>query len=513
MITLLDDMNQRRLAILNLLVNATGWVTVGEIARRIGASERTVQSDLTQMKNEWDARLGIEVSFKNGVLLGCRSSSVVHAAYMDVFKQSIALCFLRDLVIFPAQSLDFYVSKLFVSKSTFLRLLPKIEDNLSSVQVAIDKAGGKFRLLGENEQCLRKLLAEFYLEIRSEAFTNRTINIELGFANGSIPINLARVFDIIRTMIAQIHSGERAEILSKDELDLGEMAAFLLCSLLRESQGFHIHCPAPPTGDIRREDFQYLKTIFPALAPENIRPIQQFFVQLIQEPDSEEIAARVRQEALAFYARLFEQMNISCAPVTLKKLQNILCMLYSYVKTCPFTLADLPKRFSSFSASLAAGNPRLVEAITSGLRTFSDHLEIDMVQVLPEFMVKLCFCFPELSRATLRKSLLVVSDSGLSHARFLADFIRSQLNGSDFSTIDIQPVALEEFLAPAFAQQCAHYDILVTTATSIPHRQLFKKVIVIEDFPSNESIWELHEAIYLSPKDGTHQPPPHAAFQ
>lgn len=512
MITLLDDMNQRRLAILNLLVNTTGWVTVGEIARRIGASERTVQSDLTQMKNEWDPRLGIEVSLKSGVSLGCRSSAVVHAAFIDAFKQSIAIRFLRELVLFPSQNLDFYLSKLFVSKSTFLRLLPKIEYYLRSIQVTIDKTGGTYKLLGDKEQYMRRLLAEFYLEVRSESFTNRTILVALGFANGSISVNLERVFDIIRTMIAQIHGGERAKLMSNDELALGEIAAFLLCSLLRESQGIHIHCPALSTGDIRQEDFQYLKTIFPALEPENIRPVQRFLTQIIKKPEPEELAVRVQQEALTFYNRLFQQMNVFCNPVSLEKLEVSLCLLYSYVKACPFTLAGLPRRFSSFSAALASGNPRLVEAITSGLRAFSDHLEIDMFPVLPELVMKICFYFPELSRATLRRSLLVVSDSGLYHAKFLVEFIRSLLNGSDFATVDISSVTLEDFRDPAFAQQCELYHILVTTTTSIPHQQLFQRVIVIEDFPSNESIGELREAIYLSRDVGVHQPPQHEAI-
>lgn len=498
MITLLDDMNQRRLAILSLLVNTTDWITVGEIARRIGASERTVQTDLTQMKSEWDARLCIEVSLKNGVMLGCRSSTVVHAAYMDAFKQSIAMRFLRELVLFPSQNLDFYLSKLFVSKSTFLRLLPKIEDYLNRAQITIDKTNGKYKLCSENEQFVRKLLAEFYIEVRSESFTNRTVQMQLAFANGSIPVNLERVFDIIRTIITQIQNDKRAKLMSKDELVLGEMASFLLCSLLRESQGIHILCPALSTGDIHKEDFQYLKSIFPTLKPEHIRPVQQFFAQLIQEPEPEELALRVRQEALAFYNRLFQQMNVTCTPVALEKLQISLCLLFSYVKACPVTLAGFPKRFSHFSATLALSNPRLFEAISSGLRTFSDQLEIDMFPVLPELLMKICFCFPELSRATLLRNLLVVSDSGISHARFLADFIRSLLNGSNFSTIDIHAVALEDVLDPAFAQQCALYHILVTTTTSIPHQELFQRVIVIEDFPSNESIWKLHEVIYLS---------------
>lgn len=508
MITLLDDMNQRRLAILNLLVHETEWVTVGEIAQRIGASERTVQSDLTQMKNEWDARLCIEVSLKNGVLLGCRSSTVVHTAFMDAFKQSIALRFLRDLVLAPSQNLDFYISKLFISKSTFLRLLPKIEEYLGKIQIRIDKTGGKYKLCGENEQHMRKLLAEFYLEVHSECFTNRSVHMELRFASYSIPVNLERVFDIVRAMIAQIQNSERAKLLIKDELAISEMSAFLLCSLLRENQGVHIDCPVQPAGDIRLEDFQYLHSIFPAIKTEHIRPIQEFFAEVILEPKFAELAASVQYEALTFYHRLFQQMNISCSPVILRKLQTMLCLLYSYVSACPLSLDGLPKRLSSFSASLATDNPCLYEAISSGLSTFSEHLNVDMTPILPEFIMKICFYFPDISRATLRKSLLVVSDSGLYHARFLADFIRSLFNGSTFSVLDIHSISLDAFRSPAFAQQCAqYYHILVTTTAAIPHQQLFQKVIMIEDFPSSESVWELHEVIYHSDGDAIHRLP------
>lgn len=496
MITLLPETDQRRLSILHLLSRQIGWLTVEEIAAQIGASERTVQSDLNYMKTEWGSVLPIEVSLKNGVRLTNHSSAALHEVTISLFQRSVAVQLLQEIILYPDQELEFYRSRLFVSRSTLIRVLPIINRLFAETESGILQEGTRYRLVSRNEPLFRKLLAEIYVEMNPEITMRRRQDDEFLLPGASLPVDRIRLFDFAQRYIRQNVSSERADLFCLDDAVLAMVTSFLLISLLRENQGIHAEVNGILCGKLDDEDFSYLQKVFPALEQRHLTPILSQLEQILLEPGSAEEAAMLRREVTRFYQALFEQLHLTCNPETQENLERVLCMLYSYRKAFPVTLSQFPKRTQFLAATLEKDHPAMYQAFQAELQTFSGRMKVDMMPILSNLIVKVCYRFPNIARATVQKRLLIVSDSGRIHAEFLASHLRSLFNGTDFLTIEVTAIDLEEYFVLS-SQSLAHpYDILVTTLLPLPNLHLFQAIIQIEDLPSRENLNALSDAIY-----------------
>ncbi len=499
MITLLPETDQRRLGILHLLSRQIGWLTVEEIASQIGASERTVQSDLNYMKKEWGTALSIEVSLKNGVRLSSHSSAAMQAVTVAMFKRSVAVQFLKEVILYPDQGLEFYRNLMFVSRSTLIRTLPTINSNLAETGGCIRQIGTRFRLVAKNEQTLRKLLAEFYLELSPEIMMRRRKDGDYFLPGASMPIDRTRLFDFAQRYIWQNVPSERADLFCLDDAVLAMVTSFVLISLLRENQGFHAKDAGILRGNLDDQDFRYLQQVFPAIERQHLTPVLCLLEQILLEPESAEEAEMLHREVARFYRSLFEQLHLTCDPETQQQLDRVLVMMYSYRKLFPVALSRFPRRMQFLASTLEQDHPALHQAIRTELQAFSERTRVDMSPMLSNLIVKVCYRFPNIARATVLKRVLVVSDSGRIHAEFLASFLKSLFNGSDFSTIEVTACDLEEYSAPSFQSSAPQYDILLTTLLPLPNLHLFETVIQIEDLPSRENLNVLSIAIYGGP--------------
>ena len=499
MITLLPETDQRRLGILHLLSRQIEWLTVEEIASQIGASERTVQSDLNYMKNEWGTVLPIEVSLKNGVRLSSHSSAAMQAVTVAMFQRSVAVQFLQEVILYPDQGLEFYRSRLFVSRSTLIRILPTINSNLAEAGACIRQIGTRFRLVAKNEQTIRKLLAEFYLELNPEIMMRRRQDGDYFLPGASLPIDRIRLFDFVQRYIWQNVPSERADLFCLDDAVLAMVTSFVLVSLLRENQGFHAKDAGTLRGNLDDQDFHYLQQVFPALERQYLTPVLCLLEQILLEPDSAEEAELLHREVTRFYQSLFEQLHLTCDSETQLQLDRVLVMMYSYRKLLPIALSHFPRRLQFLASALEQDHPALHQVFRAALQTFSERTRVDMSPMLSNLIVKVCYRFPNIARATIPKRVLVVSDSGRIHAEFLASFFKSLFNGLDFSTIEVTAFDLEEYSASSSQSLAQQYDILVTTLLPLPNVRLFETVIQIEDLPSRESLTAFSKALYGDP--------------
>ncbi len=496
MITLLPETDQRRLGILHLLSRQIGCLTVEEIAKQIGASERTVQSDLNYMKIEWGSVLPIEVSQKSGVRLANHSSAALHAVTISLFQRSVAVQLLREIILYPDQELEFYRSRLFVSRSTLIRVLPTINSQFAKTESCIHQMGTRFRLVSNNEQSLRKLLSEFYLELSPEIMMRRKQAGDFFLPGASLPVDRNCLYDFAQRYIRQSAPSERADLFCLDNAVLAMVTSYMLISLLRENQGFHAEHAGSARGKVTENDFDYLKKVFPRIERQHLMPILAMLEQVLLEPDSVEEAELLQREITRFYRALFEQLHLTCEPETQKNLERILCMIYSNRRTFPVALSSFPKRMQFLASALEQDHPAMYQAFQAELQTFSEHTGVDMMPMLSNLIVKVCYRFPNIARATVPKRVLVVSDSGRIHAEFIASYFKSLFNSSDFLAIDVTAIGLEEYLAPSFQQQAQQYDILTTSILPLSNLHLFETVIQIEDLPSRENRNALSEAIY-----------------
>ena len=176
---LLDVSSQRLISILEILLENDGWTTFASLGSAIETSERTVAKDIAMLRERWGHHLNIEVSKKNGVRLINQNISSTGAVFTDIFNDSLSLQWIRELLFHPSMSMEFYESQLFTSRSTLLRILPKINRYLSGKGMKIICENNRYDFIGDDEQYLRDFSANFLLELYGFDLNKFDINLDL----------------------------------------------------------------------------------------------------------------------------------------------------------------------------------------------------------------------------------------------------------------------------------------------------------------------------------------------
>lgn len=496
MLALLDETDQRRIKLLEVLTQQAGWITIGELALAIHASERTIHSDLLYFKNQWDSQLQIDVSLKNGVQLGYHNATVLHEIQIELFKAAMAPRLIQNLFFFPHQDAEFYTKKMFISKSTLVRIIPKINAYLSASKISIARDGLSYCLLASDEQELRKLVSTLYIELNPLLMQLPDLEIEMALPNTKPAVSFSRLYKIVKSMLLQSSDREAVELVLKDTSALPQMAAFYLVSLVRESQGFHVSSSHPIASEISAQDVQYIAERFPSISPKNLQPIHGLLMKPFLVPENAAKEALLDTEVRAYFSRVLSTLHVSCPEEIQNQLVRTMKILYHYVLIYPVHVTGFIRRINGFVASLQGSHPKLFFAFSENLAAFNRAMRVDLSTSLPDLILHSCFLFPALGMASPPRRIFIVSDSGTEHAAFIASFIRASLNGDYYETVQVTPVAYASAIKPCFAESLTSDDIFITTVPDLMQQMSACQSILFHDFPSIENFCSLLNAIY-----------------
>lgn len=496
MLFLLDETDRRRINLLEVLTRQSGWVTIGELARLVHASERTIHSDLIYLKNKWENPLRIDISQKNGVQLGCQNAAILHEIQIHIFKSGVAPRFLRDLFFFPHQNEEFYTSRLFISKSTFIRMIPKINAHFAAMSITIERNEQCYCLRSSDELELRKLLSIFYLELNPLLAQLPGLTVEWPVPGARKPVSFSRLYEIVSYMLRQSQNREAVDLVLKDASALPQMVAYYFVSMLREDQGFSVASSRPLGAEISEQDLAYLVERFPSITKQSLQPIHAPLMRPFQLPDDPEKDTRLDAEASAFYSRVFEALHVYCPPEIQRQLVLTMKILYHYVITYPVLISGFFRRINGFVFSMQDSHPKLYDAFSENLTDFNRAMHVDLTPSLPDLLLHSCFLFPALGMASPPRRVFIVSDSGIEHASFIASFIRSAMNSAYYETVQVSPVSYASATDPAFAANLTKEDIFITTAPVFLQLAPNSTTILFHDFPSLKNLNQLYDAIY-----------------
>ena len=497
MMFLLDEADQRRIKLMEILMQQSGWITIGELARLVDASERTIHSDLIDIKTKWGQKLQIDISLKNGVNMGCHNAAMLHEIQIDIFKSSVAPRFLRDLFFFPHQDIEFYTAKLFISKSTLIRLIPRINAYLSALSITIERTGLNYCLNAGDELALRKLLSSLYLELNPPLAQLPGLQVEWPVPGARKPISYSRIYEIVCAMLRKGYDQEAVELVMRDASALPQMVAFYFVSVLREYQGFTLPCSRPLGSELSKENFAYLAERFPSITPEQLQSIHAILMKPFQEPDDPDEELQLTAQATDYFSRVFDALHVTCPPKIQRQLVTTMKILYHFAVVYPAPLPTSLRRINGFISSLQRTHPKLYAAFSDNLAAFNRALKTDLTPSLPDLMLHACFLFPALGMASPTRRVFIVSDFGIEHTSFIANFIQSAMNSSYFKAVQVMPIPYTQASDPAFASSLTAEDIFVTTAPAFLGLAPGCRTLLFHDFPSMEDFCQLYEAIYL----------------
>ena len=475
---ILDTAHQRRIRLLEILLSKNEYVTMSTLAKEVEASERTVAEDLTQLKVKYSDELHMEISRKNGVRLIHPNIASAGLVFRDTFQESVALMWLKELLLHPYQSMEYYEEKLFASKSTLQRMLPRINNFLDVYDMRIEAAGGLYSIFSKDEGFLRDFYASFLLELYGLNLKEYDLSLDLSVLS---KITLANLKSAVPK--------EHLAWIAQDDLSMIYRMMFYLVSLFREEHGFSMKSQYPLESELDSEDLVVLRQYFPKVTKEILRGTHEY-LYLQQSGFLTEIEKeKVTKELERFIDRFTTRLNFTATSVQKERFLFVLLSVYYKAKLRRKDTSLLFDRVYYFSEGLGRENPFLYTVVKEELSTLSQNLEFDLTENLHNILFWLLLAEPSLAGVSRRKTALLLSDFGTPHRLFLKNRLEHFFSRSTLELLVDLPM---DFSLPD-ASALKKYDIILTTLpdTALPH----PCVQVIGDLCSMEDCFEIYEKL------------------
>ncbi|MBO0477736.1 helix-turn-helix domain-containing protein [Vagococcus sp. DIV0080] len=479
---LLDTPTQRRLKILEHLNEMSDWISSNELAQENNASLRTINNDVSYLKENWYPYLLIETSKKNGVRLRTQPSSHVEFVYRYVLKQSESFRLLEAMFFDTSLSIEKWGEKLFISESSLYRITSAMADSLKKYGLTLEKK--PCRIIGTNEHFVRY----FYTSYFREAYNATEWPFPVNKKDSVLLIReLAKIFDF-----------------ELNDNQLIQMNYILNVSLIRQSQGFYINSTIKNNhlDDIFNKLSLY-QAEFESLAYQYKLPVDEkmlqdlisaiFLHQSNWESTEEELL--VTKEINQFIKTIRDSFDLTLSDDIYHKIEGTMKQLYLYHRVYPFRNHIIYDSYFYNGTAIKKDYPILNMVVEHSLNQMEKHTNFPWENVYHNIILYWLMVtwsdLPELLKEKKEKAkLFVLSDLGRDHSEFLVKMIRSNFGSKvEINSFQGSIILLDEDKP----KDLDSYDILVTNFNTddLPK----EKLVVIDDIPSGSDWGILRRAI------------------
>lgn len=156
---LLRPTDQRRLALVELLLDSDDWVSVTHLSKILNSSSRMIKEDLTFIRNN-TTKLQVETSTQ-GVRLVLDYSAGIKDYYQLILHHSLPFQILEEIFFDESLSVQDLAEKLHTSSSTIYRTINQLNDYFSDYQCTIES--NPCRFIGD-EHYIRNYYRAYFKE-------------------------------------------------------------------------------------------------------------------------------------------------------------------------------------------------------------------------------------------------------------------------------------------------------------------------------------------------------------
>lgn len=220
--SVLDAPSQRQIKIIEFLTSSDGWVTIGNLAKSLGVATKTINEDISIIRESWGEELNIESSFVYGIRINQASSSILLMIFSDIFNESLSVKWIELVFYTPYKDLKYYAEKLHVSQSTLYRLRTKINKFFENYGIYLNSHQSVYYFTADNEIVYRKIMTTILTEV-SGVFLLEMIGE-----------------NILTNLQKRTNQDVLKKYVDKHNLNIYYFTVFYYVSLVRENQGFNV---------------------------------------------------------------------------------------------------------------------------------------------------------------------------------------------------------------------------------------------------------------------------------
>ena len=453
---LLSFQERRILNILYALSVDKKFMTMNEIQTMNECSDRTVQSDLERIQDFWGEKINLE-TFENAVFLPHRSKGKLHQYIYDILLQSLHSNIILSVFFNPNQTIEFHAQNTHISTSHAQRTINDTNLFLAQHKLILSKSNGRLFLEGNSELNLRNFMAEFL--------------------NQNQPLlTCFKEEKIMETYSSILRKAFASQSIHMNELMLNQLSLAFYVSVIREQQGFKTIDQDHHFTDFDFEiddHFQYSK--------EEIKAgLSHFndFVFLYHENDA------LRQKINKHVQIFVEIDTFQDQKDNAEKIVEIV-YLFMILKYYDMTkLTRLLDRTELFGKELIADQEAVFKDLFAGFEDYDTNYRNFLLKYMNQLIFWISLELNELDLPT-KKSILVLSDLGESHALGLKNFLQTHFQNHTFDTVNTSQVRLEELIN--------NYDLVISTNllnfnTKVPF-------IEVNDYISQRDLARIFQAV------------------
>ncbi|MGG5370458.1 helix-turn-helix domain-containing protein [Enterococcus sp. AZ196] len=415
---LLKNTTQRRLAIIGVLRDLIGWQNPEMIADLLDCSMKTILSDVEAINEHWGEHVGVEYSRTNGLRLNDALHNKTRQLARNLMEESEAFTFLERIFFQPNEDMDYWINELYISEATFYRMIKQIDKVLKEKGLVLERR--PFRITAKNERWVRV----FYVQLLLEKY---------GLNEWPFDLEHERVIDFIR-------NANRSFDIVYNDREILESSYLLAVIIVRTSQGFVL--TENEKMNLNQALIDKILTLRPAadriVYGTQYNVTNQWYYEVANSLFCScfitrfEPSCQITLRYLESFLRELELVHeLTLTEERRKKILQKLLQLQAAYQVCPYPRSILFDSAAYFSRNAKQQYPHFTKYVHQLL------LRMERTHGDPWFsqfyFAVLTILFKEweglahsLDVHSAKVQILVVSDSGISHAEMLAELIRNR---------------------------------------------------------------------------------------
>ncbi|GCF93892.1 hypothetical protein NRIC_17830 [Enterococcus florum] len=466
---LLKTTIQRRISIIGILRDFIDWQDPQLLANLLDCSVKTLLSDVEAINHDWHGKIGIEYSRTKGLRLEDSMQNMIRPLTADIMEDSESFQFIEGIFFYPNEDVDFWMKELYISEATFYRMVRQIDEVLSRKDLVLKRK--PFRIVAEDERWVRIFYVQFFLE-------------KYGLNSWPFKTDRSRMLEFVQ------ESSQTFDIILNDR-DKMEYSFLLSIIIIRCYQGFEMSDETIPK--VEESIYEELQELYPsaekAVEGTPFGVSKKWYQEVVHSlffdcfvTDQNGDAERVRTEIEDFLSQLIMTFKIPLHENSQKRIVQKMMRIYHGFQVYPQSRVILFNEAAFFGRAAQRQYPHFTKKVQKLLVELEHQTSVPWFSQF-YFAVLRCLFMEWLQLVhyldvlSLKRKVLIISDSGRRHGEMLADLVKSrffyQVETSVYDD-SIFTITEETF------QKFERYDLILsnTAFDEYPRTNL----IVVDDF-------------------------------
>ncbi|MGL4642731.1 MAG: helix-turn-helix domain-containing protein [Vagococcus fluvialis] len=465
MLRVLDNFSDRLHRIFQLLFLSDGKIKFKKMQNLLNVSEKTLEYDLIFINENWGQIITIEYSNFDEICSPKMAMNTYLELQSIILLNSVSIKIIKAIFFNPYEKTNFYVDKLHISSSTFYKYLHILNEEMEKYDIWIDNDQSEYYISGKSELAIRRFFTILFLEI--SGYSSKTfIDLE---HNEFFKNRIKNNYEINNQRISQLQTSFYADL--------------YYVSIQRELQGFQIIETNKFSGihlPFTDEETHFFSITYDKLSLNDFYRVETSILFLRNELNSY-TDKHLESTFQIFLNEIYDTFQIEKSQREFDTLITYLKDLYInnlFVKTPYFLISN---KYDYFTNEAKKNNSWAIAEISFLVSHLSLRTNTDFNIHLNHIIFILVTQLPDIMKNRMTHQILVVSDNSKTHAEFLCETIKYELNMESFSFEQVDCIYKDTL----DLLDLNIYSMIITNSIDV-HQQY--ESILINSFPSQEDI-------------------------